>query len=206
MGEQHKTMPSKELLEFYIPSWDKLSLTTAWLCCNCSLYTEMPQCIGCTEQGTVLCQTCGCSCGMNWEECDYLCYENMEAFCISLKQCSADCMKAIWCMEAARCSCCFIFHCKGACLCHMCPCDPFICCKCQGNTCCIEERYAIPCDNDLPMECGCFGFFCMGEGPLEKKDRGWQAFKPACMDGDSAPAAKAPAAETAPAAAPAQAE
>merc|ERR1712146_525788 len=92
MGKPTSTkMPAAELMSFPVPSWDKLIAPTAWLCCNCEFYFEIPQCLGCVDQGTCLCCTRGCSCGMNWEECDYLCYCQGESFCISLEQCSADC-------------------------------------------------------------------------------------------------------------------
>lgn len=56
-----------------------------------------------------------------------------------------------------------------------CSCDwtCHTCCKGQSKLFCCVNRFALPCDDDVPLGCGCCGFMlCGGESPSEEQPQG----------------------------------
>jgi len=143
--------------------YDELKLHTACVCCDCSFWTEYPQCCGCREVGTCLCCSGAGMCNIDWSEMAFCCQAVSVAYCIDLKACKdPGCMQAIWGQEAGQATCCFIFHNKYKGACHMVPLKPsFMCCKVGEQCLCIDQRFAIPCDEDVPLEVACCGKYCV---------------------------------------------
>jgi len=72
--------------------------------------------------------------------------------------CSSD--SVFICLEH-DCNCCKVNYSKET-LCKCCGCDhdivvPYVCCKSQGQCCCLDQRIAIPCDQDVPCLLTMFG-------------------------------------------------
>merc|ERR1712028_325798 len=142
---------------------DDLKAHTACVCCDCSFFIKYPNCCGCREVGTCLCCSGARMMNVDWKEMAFCCQAVSVAYCIDLKACKdPGCMQAIWGQEAGQATCCFIFHSKYKGACHMIPLKPsFICCKVGEQCLCIDQRFAIPCDKDVPLEVACCGKYCV---------------------------------------------
>merc|ERR1711865_446021 len=124
-------------IEVEMPEWKHLMLPTACICCDCSFFFEYPECCSCREVGTCLCCTGAAECSIDTKHFDqsFCCQAVSVAYCISVAGCKdPGCMKTIWGQEAGSATCCFIFNSKYKGQCHMCPLDPFMCCK-VGEQC-----------------------------------------------------------------------
>merc|ERR1711906_10722 len=151
--------------------FDDLKFHTHCVCCDCSLFYVYPNCCGCREVGTCLCCSGAGQMNIDWSEMAFCCQAVSVAYCINLKTCSdPGCMQSIWGQEAGQGTCCFIFHSKYKGACHMVPLSPnFICCKVGEQCLCIDQRFAIPCDDDVPMQIACCGKYCVEADNWSKK-------------------------------------
>merc|ERR1712166_269467 len=144
--------------------WEELKMHTACVCCDCSFWTEYPQCCGCREVGTCCCCSGAGMCNIDWSNVaeGFCCQAISVAYCINMKTCKADCMGSIWGQEAGQ----------------------AICCKTGQQNLCVDQRYAIPCDEDVPLQCSCCGFYVKEAENQPTKFSEYKGAGAKCNDGD----------------------
>jgi len=108
----------------------KMILCSGCFCTQSLLYTDMPECIGCSGKSDCLCI--------------------QEQFClrpgVPPLLCSSD-------DDAVICQ-------LGLGICSVGLKRPTGCCKSQGQTCCVVSGAALPCDEDVPMTLAACGITC----------------------------------------------
>jgi len=147
-------------------SYADLTFNTSCFCCSLSFFFGAEDLMACKGQNACLCTNGGGECQI------FQCTDQAErACCLGTSKCST--------LDATtdEFSCCYggnrgVFLCcmSGGEYCKVCdPCGMESCtfvktmCQCL----CINQRCAIPCDDDQPMTCSCCGFFCMGDPAQE---------------------------------------
>lgn len=109
---------------------DELVVCNACFCCNALLYLDVPACLGCSGKGACLCIRDGCCVKMN--------FPNFGIGINTDKKQETDFFQlALFCCECAIQ-------------------QPIICCKGQGQMCCLVENLACvyPLSDEVPMMCG----------------------------------------------------
>merc|ERR1712166_1550124 len=110
MGKQSTNMSMIDMddlvskISVEMAPWDELKLYTACVCCDCSFWTEYPQCCGCREVGTCMCCSGAGMCNIDWSNVaeGFCCQAVSVAYCINMKTCKADCMGAIGARRLAK--------------------------------------------------------------------------------------------------------
>jgi len=145
------------------PEFDKfldIQYRTSCLCCSCG-FDDCENCIGAQVNARVLCiqNTADVSCFQCQDESSQAC----QSLILAMTACDNTGEEFDICFQGQRgVSCCCIKGGSSA-SCDMDFLEPtFICCQQLERVLCIHYRSAIPCTEDVPMECAICGVILMG--------------------------------------------
>lgn len=167
-GEKDDESPDKEIYNeewVFTPAWDEaheIKAKTACCCCSCA-FDDCKNVMQIQNESVILCMASAISwklfqcqdpsqraCCLNTQKvafCDFT-SEDEDVMC-SLAFCGVN---GIFCL-----------CCSGQAYESMCdPCKmPETCCKTMCQMFCIHQRCALPCDDDVPFEISCCGYYIM---------------------------------------------
>ncbi|KAJ1454098.1 hypothetical protein M885DRAFT_566574 [Pelagophyceae sp. CCMP2097] len=159
-----------------MPPVDKLCCRTACCCCHSGChFHDCPTCFACFVKDSFCCDLLRAEKALHCvqaggaralasskgscRQCACEVWDERCVFCIS-----SDRAVQWWCIEGA-----------SLLSCHCAKCEAFTLGATRSQSCCVFQRCAFPCTEDVPCEIGCCGLMCLGKVAQIQK---WEADNP----------------------------
>mmetsp|Transcript_23135 Transcript_23135/g.41068 ORF Transcript_23135/g.41068 Transcript_23135/m.41068 type:complete len:168 (-) Transcript_23135:1168-1671(-) len=140
------------------PDQSELCLKTACCCQSMSFWLKFPECISCANEMTCCCMSGSMSCGLTSPTACYASAGESECMPMSLLNCDGPI-----CMGKGSGNTCCIFQSTSA---YECDLKFKTCLMCKSQYMCVDNRAAIPCNNEVPFEIGLCGVMCVKSGKV----------------------------------------